>query len=65
MQVELGFGNSVVDDIFFASGYDIRGFVVAQVNTFVFQLSIYIQIFLESILEAKYFNFSTSNMCLD
>lgn len=31
MQVELGFGNGVVDDIFYASGYDIRGYVVAQV----------------------------------
>lgn len=31
MQVELGFDNGVVDDIFFASGYDIRGYVVAQV----------------------------------
>lgn len=31
MQVELGFGNGVVDDIFCASGYDIRGYVVAQV----------------------------------
>lgn len=31
VQVELGFDNGVVDDIFFASGYDIRGHVVAQV----------------------------------
>lgn len=31
MQVELGFDNGVVDDIFYASGYDIRGSVVAQV----------------------------------
>ncbi|KAL3825876.1 hypothetical protein ACJIZ3_021905 [Penstemon smallii] len=30
-EVELGFDNGVVDDIFFASGYDIRGSVVAQV----------------------------------
>ncbi|KAL3643178.1 hypothetical protein CASFOL_013993 [Castilleja foliolosa] len=29
-EVELGFDNGVVDDIFFASGYDIRGHVVAQ-----------------------------------
>lgn len=33
MQVELGFHNGVVDDIFYASGYDIRGHVVAQVIT--------------------------------
>ncbi|KAL3649360.1 hypothetical protein CASFOL_005763 [Castilleja foliolosa] len=31
-EVELGFDNGVVDDIFFASGYDIRGHVVAQGN---------------------------------
>lgn len=33
MQVELGFGNSIVNDIFYAPGYDVRGFVVAQVNS--------------------------------
>lgn len=32
MQVELGFGNGLVDDIFFISGYDIRGSVTAQVR---------------------------------
>jgi hypothetical protein len=32
LQVELGFGNGVVDDIFFVPGYDVHGFVVAQVN---------------------------------
>ncbi|EYU38423.1 hypothetical protein MIMGU_mgv1a000387mg [Erythranthe guttata] len=32
VEVELGFDNSVVDDIFFVSGYDIRGYVVAQGN---------------------------------
>ncbi|KAK6155294.1 hypothetical protein DH2020_009542 [Rehmannia glutinosa] len=31
-EVELGFDNGVVDDIFFASGYDIRGYVVAQIE---------------------------------
>ncbi|PWA55857.1 carbohydrate-binding-like fold protein [Artemisia annua] len=31
-EVELGFGNIEVDDIFFVSGYDIRGSVVAQGN---------------------------------
>ncbi|KAI7988148.1 Acetyl-CoA carboxylase 2 [Camellia lanceoleosa] len=30
VQVELGFENGLVDDIFFVPGYDIRGFVVAQ-----------------------------------
>lgn len=36
MQVELGFGNIAVDDVFFVPGYDIRGFVVAQVNYYIF-----------------------------
>uniref|UniRef100_A0A7N0VIJ7 Carbohydrate-binding-like fold protein n=1 Tax=Kalanchoe fedtschenkoi TaxID=63787 RepID=A0A7N0VIJ7_KALFE len=31
-EVELGFGNGEVDDIFFVSGYEVRGFVVAQGN---------------------------------
>lgn len=31
LQVELGFGNGVVDDIFFVPGYSISGSVVAQV----------------------------------
>ncbi|KAG5567843.1 hypothetical protein RHGRI_003128 [Rhododendron griersonianum] len=32
MEVELGFGNGLVEDLFFVSGYDIRGSVVAQGN---------------------------------
>ncbi|KAH6758040.1 Carbohydrate-binding-like fold [Perilla frutescens var. hirtella] len=31
-EVEVGFDNGVIDDIFYASGYDIRGYVVAQGN---------------------------------
>ncbi|KAI3940108.1 hypothetical protein MKW92_014647 [Papaver armeniacum] len=31
-EVELGFGNGVVDDIFYVPGYNIEGFVVAQGN---------------------------------
>ncbi|KAK1315520.1 hypothetical protein QJS10_CPA05g00205 [Acorus calamus] len=31
-EVELGFGNAVVDDIFFVPGYDIHGHVVSQGN---------------------------------
>ncbi|KAI7745608.1 hypothetical protein M8C21_033454 [Ambrosia artemisiifolia] len=31
-EVELGFGNIQVDDVFFISGYDVRGSVVAQGN---------------------------------
>lgn len=34
LQVELGFGNGVVNDIFFVPGYDVRGFVVSQVKFF-------------------------------
>ncbi|CAJ1874972.1 unnamed protein product [Sphenostylis stenocarpa] len=34
-QVELGFGNRVVDDVFFVPGYSISGFVVAQGNPIV------------------------------
>lgn len=34
LQVQLGFGNGVVDDIFFVPGYNVRGFVVAQVYSF-------------------------------
>ncbi|XP_019421865.1 PREDICTED: nodal modulator 1-like isoform X4 [Lupinus angustifolius] len=33
-QVELGFGNVVVDDVFFVPGHSISGFVVAQVTGF-------------------------------
>ncbi|KAH7862687.1 hypothetical protein Vadar_008104 [Vaccinium darrowii] len=32
MEVEVGFGNGLVEDLFFVSGYDIRGSVVAQGN---------------------------------
>ncbi|XP_074561232.1 uncharacterized protein LOC141817488, partial [Curcuma longa] len=34
-EVNLGFGNAVVDDVFFVHGYDLRGFVVAQGNPIV------------------------------
>lgn len=33
MQVELGFGNRIVNEFFYVAGYDVRGFVVAQVNS--------------------------------
>lgn len=36
LQVNLGFGNALVDDIFFVSGYDIRGSVMSQVICFTF-----------------------------
>ncbi|CAK9310181.1 unnamed protein product [Citrullus colocynthis] len=31
-EVELGFGNRIVNEIFYVAGYDVRGFVVAQGN---------------------------------
>ncbi|WOL10268.1 nodal modulator 1 [Canna indica] len=34
-EVNLGFGNAVIDDIFFVPGYDLHGFVVAQGNPIV------------------------------
>lgn len=33
----MGFGNSIVDNIFFVPGYDISGFVVSQVKMTVVQ----------------------------
>ncbi|KAG8370599.1 hypothetical protein BUALT_Bualt13G0000200 [Buddleja alternifolia] len=47
-EVELGFDNSVVDDIFFASGYDIRGFVVAQGNPI---LGVHFYLYSDDVLE--------------
>ncbi|KAM7501151.1 hypothetical protein LguiB_000055 [Lonicera macranthoides] len=47
-EVELGFGNSVVDDIFFVPGYDIRGLVVAQGNPI---LGVHIYLYSDDILE--------------
>lgn len=34
MQVELGFENGVIGDIFSVPGYEVRGLVVAQVDSF-------------------------------
>ncbi|CAK9152882.1 unnamed protein product [Ilex paraguariensis] len=47
-EVELGFGNSLIDDIFFAPGYDIRGYVVAQGNPI---LGVHIYLYSEDVLE--------------
>lgn len=41
-EVELGFGNGFVDDIFYVPGYDIHGFVVAQGNP-ILGVHIYLQ----------------------
>lgn len=47
-EVELGFGNGAVGDIFFVSGYDIRGFVVAQGNPI---LGVHIYLYSEDVLD--------------
>ncbi|KAL9250005.1 BOS complex subunit NOMO1-like protein [Drosera capensis] len=46
-EVELGFGNGVVGDIFFVPGYDIRGLVVAQGNPI---LGVHIYLYSEDVL---------------
>ncbi|KAF4370085.1 uncharacterized protein LOC115708837 [Cannabis sativa] len=47
-EVKLGFGNGVVDDIFFVSGYDIRGLVVSQGNPI---LGVHIYLTSDDVLE--------------
>lgn len=47
-EVELGFENGVVDDIFFVPGYDIHGFVVAQGNPI---LGVHIYLYSDDVLE--------------
>ncbi|KAI3460746.1 hypothetical protein Pfo_017409 [Paulownia fortunei] len=49
-EVELGFDNGVVDDIFFASGYDIRGYVVAQGNPI---LGVHFYLYSDDVLEVN------------
>lgn len=47
-EVELGFGNGIVDDIFFVPGYDIHGFVVAQGNPI---LGVHFYLYSDDVLE--------------
>ncbi|KAL9239761.1 hypothetical protein vseg_014053 [Gypsophila vaccaria] len=47
-EVELGFGNLVIDDIFSALGYEIRGLVVAQGNPI---LGVHIYLYSDDVLE--------------
>ncbi|XP_058077025.1 uncharacterized protein LOC131225505 [Magnolia sinica] len=47
-EVELGFGNGLVDDIFFVTGYNIHGFVVAQGNPI---LGVHIYLYSDDVLE--------------
>ncbi|XP_068304702.1 uncharacterized protein [Pyrus communis] len=47
-KVNLGFGNDVVDDIFFVPGYDVRGFVVSQGNPI---LGVHVYLHSDDVLE--------------
>ncbi|XP_031274126.1 nodal modulator 1 [Pistacia vera] len=47
-EVQLGFENGVVDDIFFVPGYDIRGFVVAQGNPI---LGVHLYLYSDDVVE--------------
>lgn len=47
-EVQLPFGNHIVDDIFFVPGYDIQGFVVAQGNPI---LGVHVYLYSNDILE--------------
>ncbi|KAL4202422.1 hypothetical protein AMTRI_Chr02g263630 [Amborella trichopoda] len=49
-EVELGFGNGKVDDIFFARGYVLNGFVVAQGNPI---LGVHIYLHSDDVLEVS------------
>ncbi|KAL5700275.1 hypothetical protein ACHQM5_025742 [Ranunculus cassubicifolius] len=48
LEVELGFGNTIADDIFFVPGYDIHGFVVAQGNPI---LGVHVYLYSDDILD--------------
>ncbi|KAI0511559.1 hypothetical protein KFK09_012189 [Dendrobium nobile] len=47
-EINLGFENAVVDDIFFVSGYDLHGFVVSQGNPI---LGVHIYLYSADVLE--------------
>lgn len=49
-EVELDFGNTVIDDIFFVPGYDIHGLVVAQGNPL---LGVHIYLYSDDVLEVN------------
>ncbi|KAF5196973.1 nodal modulator [Thalictrum thalictroides] len=48
LEVDLGFGNTIVDDIFFVPGYNIRGSVVAQGNPI---LGVHLYLYSDDIIE--------------
>ncbi|URD77738.1 nodal modulator [Musa troglodytarum] len=47
-EVNIGFGNAVVDDVFFVRGYDLQGFVVAQGNPIV---GVHMYLYSDDVLE--------------
>ncbi|XP_028797029.1 nodal modulator 1 isoform X2 [Neltuma alba] len=49
-QVELGFGNGIVDDVFFVPGYSINGHVVAQGNPI---LGVHIYLYSDDVSEVE------------
>ncbi|XP_004288537.1 PREDICTED: nodal modulator 1 [Fragaria vesca subsp. vesca] len=49
-EVNVGFGNGVVDDIFFVPGYDISGFVVSQGNPI---LGVHVYLHSDDVLEVN------------
>ncbi|XP_061366169.1 uncharacterized protein LOC133309420 [Gastrolobium bilobum] len=56
-QVELGFGNRIVDDVFFVPGYSISGFVVAQGNPI---LGVHIFLYSDDVSEVECFQGSAN-----
>lgn len=59
LQVELGFGNGVVDDVFFVPGYSISGFVVAQVifvgeTYFIWSFTSFFELYYSSVKRSIY-----------
>nr|KYP47590.1 Nodal modulator 1 [Cajanus cajan] len=56
-QIELGFGNGVVDDVFFVPGYSISGFVVAQGNPI---LGVHIFLYSDDVSEVECLQGSTN-----
>eukprot|EP01018_Ginkgo_biloba_P008909 Gb_02734 [translate_table: standard] len=49
-EVELGFGNRVVDDIFYVPGYDIEGLVVSQGNPV---LGVHVYLYSDDVMEVN------------
>ncbi|KAF5745936.1 putative carboxypeptidase regulatory region-containingprotein [Tripterygium wilfordii] len=56
-EVELGFKNAVIDDVFYIPGYDIHGFVTAQGNPI---LGVHIFLYSDDVVEVECFQGSGS-----